>query len=64
MYLFLAKKGFRIKQKNLTEIVGVSESFLSKVINRKRKCSKTLAYAISKALNSEAEILDYFERID
>lgn len=68
MYIFkketLENVGFSKTQKMMAEIIGVSESYFSKILNSKRKCSKVLAYAITKTLNEKSEISDFFERID
>lgn len=68
MYIFkketLENLGFSKTRKQMAEIIGVSEGYLSKILNSKRKCSKVLAYAITKTLNEKSEISDFFERID
>lgn len=68
MYIFkketLNNVGFSKTQKMMAEIIGVSEGYFSKILNSKRKCSKVLAYAITKTLNEKSEISDFFERID
>ena len=68
MYIFkketLENLGFLKTRKQMAEIIGVSESYFSKILNSKRKCSKVLAYAITKTLNEKSEISDFFERID
>lgn len=68
MYIFkketLENLGFSKTRKQMAEIIGVSESYFSKILNSKRKCSKVLAYSITKTLNEKSEINDFFERID
>lgn len=68
MYVFkkeiLENLGFSKTQKQMAEIIGVSESYFSKIINSKRKCTKILAYSITKTLNEQSEISDFFERVD
>lgn len=68
MYIFkketLENVGFSKTQKMMAEIIGVSEGYFSKVLNSKRRCSKILAYAITKTLDETKEITDFFERID
>lgn len=56
--------GFSKTQKMMAEIIGVSEGYFSKILNSKRKCSKILAYSITKTLDKNKEIEDFFERID
>ena len=68
MYIFkkeiLNNFGFASTQKKMAEDIGVSESYFSKILNQKRKCSKVLAYAITKRINENKEIANFFERID
>ena len=49
-------------QKELAHKIGISECYLSKILNRKKKCSQLVAYAFVKALAPEKEIEDFFER--
>lgn len=50
--------------RKLAEKVGVSEGYMSQVVNgHKINISKTLAYAISKAIASDLEIENIFEII-
>ena len=51
-------------QKNFADDVGISEETLSRILARKQKCSKVLAYSITKHYNNSKEIDDYFERVD
>lgn len=49
-------------QKNLAEIVGLGEDYISQIVNGK-PTTRVTAYAISKALHENAEIKDFFELI-
>lgn len=64
MYKFknkeLAKEYNKTK---MAEIVGLNADTLRRVINGKQECSKLVAYCITKFLNKNTEIEDYFERI-
>ena len=51
-------------QRKVAEKIGITEQTLSKILNRKMACSKMIAYCIVKINNSEAEIEDYFERVN
>ena len=51
-------------QRKVAEKIGITEQTLSKILNRKMACSKMIAYCIVKINNSEAEIEDYFERVE
>lgn len=62
--MYLYKSGIDFKnQKEKAEIIGISESFLSRILNKKQSCSKIVAYCVTKAFNDKAEILDYFTKI-
>ena len=43
--------------------IGVNISTLSRILHRKQKCSKMIAYCIVKYYNKNAEINNYFIRI-
>lgn len=49
--------------RKLSKIVGVTEGYISLVINNRRNISKTVAYAVTKAIDSNLEIADVFEII-
>lgn len=51
----------KYKNKFFVETVGISRSYTSLILNRRRACPKMVAYTITKAINSEAEIRDFFE---
>ena len=53
----------RNKFKNVyfEKTVGISKVYISLILNRHRGCSKSVAYCFAKAIDSEAEIEDYFE---
>lgn len=53
----------KFKIKGLAETIGITSTYLSMVLNNKINCKKTVAYCITKALNSEAEIDQFFEII-
>lgn len=65
MYKIKEEKIAEIKEKTnrkISEISGVSENYISQIINeRKTNISKTVAYAITKALNCNYEITDVFD---
>ena len=48
----------------MAKVVGLNPDTLRRVINGKQICTKLVAYCITKFLNSEAEIEDYFERVN
>lgn len=55
-------KNRNITKKESAEIIGISQETFSRVLNRKRTCSKITAYAITKFFDKDAEIKDYFEK--
>lgn len=42
--------------------IGINRGTLSEIINKNRPCMKLTAYAITKLLDSEKEISDFFYR--
>ena len=51
-------------KEQMANVIGLSPDTVRRVINGKQKCSKLVAYCITKFLNSEAEIEEYFERVN
>lgn len=52
-----------INQSELARKVGINQATINRVFNKKQKCSKLMAYAITKSINENAEIEDYFNSI-
>lgn len=44
--------------------IGLHPDTLRKVLNGKIVCSKLVAYCITKYINNDAEIENYFERVE
>ncbi len=64
MYLFRDKNvAITYNKVQMAKVVGLNPDTLRRVINGKQNCSKLVAYCITKFLNSEAEIVDYFDRV-
>lgn len=53
----------KINQNNLANEIGLSRQYINGVINNKYNCRKIVAYAMTKLINSDAEISDYFESV-
>ncbi len=55
----------RKKYKNtyLSSITGLSVCYVSLIMNGRRKVNKRIAYPFTKAVDSELEIDDLFERV-
>ena len=45
-----------------SKIIGIDIATLSRILHKKQKCSKILAYCITKYIDQNAEITDYFIR--
>lgn len=60
MYYFRQDIQVKFKQKDLCETVGITQPTMSNIINGKVACRKVVAYCITKYLNEDAEIEDYF----
>ena len=63
MYKF--KKEMKNKRKKtlvkMSTEIGVTSETLSRIMNNKQNTTKTTAFCITKSLNPNAEIKDYFE---
>lgn len=64
MYKFKNEKYKEIIEKykinGIAEKIGITPTYLSLILNNKKDCKKTVAYCIVKAIDSNAEINDYF----
>ena len=49
-------------QKYIANEIGTSQLYLSRVLNGKRLCSKTFAYALTKCVSRDKKIEDLFIR--
>ena len=54
----------QLSQGDMAKIIGIDQATLSRIINGKQQCSKLVAYAITKFLNSDSEISNYFDRVE
>lgn len=62
MYQFKDIK-VKINQTIASEVIGITQPNLSKILNGKVACRKVTAYCITKYIDENAEIEDYFIRI-
>lgn len=61
MYTFKDKETAKMFNKTqMAKVIGLNPDTLRRVINGKQECSKLVAYCITKFLNYEAKIEDYF----
>lgn len=68
MYSFKKEKSDEVKSKfklvEMAKVIGISVVHLNRVINNKCNCSKVVAYCISKYINKNAEISEFFNKVD
>ena len=63
MYEFLDKSNARLFNKvAMAEEIGLHPDTIRKTINGSFACSKLIAYCITKFLDKDAEIKDYFKK--
>lgn len=64
--MYILKEGVELKLNQTTacEVIGLSQPTLSNILNRKVSCRKVVAFSIVKYIHKEAEIEDYFEKIE
>ena len=65
MYRFKKEKFDKIKlnQARVAEEVGITRQYMNSIYNQITLCKKTTAYAITKSIDSNAEIKDFFEEV-
>lgn len=63
MYILKKDVGVKINQTIASEVIGLSQPTLSNILNRKVACRKVTAYCITKYIDDEAQIEDYFEKV-
>jgi hypothetical protein len=63
MYILREDVGVKINQTIASEVIGLSQPTLSNILNRKVTCRKVTAYCITKYIDDEAQIEDYFEKV-
>ena len=64
MYMYKMGIDIKINKAKASREIGCDVSWLSQVMNRRVACSKMLAYCITKYLDENAEISDFFERVN
>lgn len=63
MYRFRQDVDYKINQTIASEVIGLTQPCLSNILNGKVACRKVVAFCITKYLDDNAEIEDYFERV-
>lgn len=65
MYRFRDKDAMKFYNKAVVaEEIGIAPETLRRVITGTQLCSKLVAYCITKFIDSESEISDYFDYVD
>lgn len=60
MYLFKENVNIEVNKSAAARTIGLTQPAMSRILNRKAACRKVVAYCITKYLNEDAEIEDYF----
>ena len=60
MYIFKENLDVKINQRIAGEVIGLAQPTLSNILNRKVACRKVTAFCITKYIDENAEIEDYF----
>ena len=60
MYLFKTEIPVKINQTIASKVIGITQPTLSKILNGKVACRKVVAFCITKYLDDNAKIEDYF----
>lgn len=63
MYLFRDDVDVKIKQCEARKVIGLSQPAMSNILNRKVACRKVVAFCITKYIDKDAEIEDYFVKV-
>lgn len=68
MYMFrenviVKVDGRKINQTIASEKIGITQPTLSNILLRKVACRKVVAFCITKYIDENAEIEDYFEKV-
>ena len=61
MYRLKENVNFKINQTIAGEVIGITQPTLSKILNRKVDCRKVVAFCITKYIDENAQIEDFFE---
>ena len=62
MYILKENVDVKMNQTIASEVIGLSQPTLSNILNRKVACRKVVAFSITKYINEDAEIEDYFDK--
>lgn len=62
MYLFKTEIPVKINQTIASKVIGITQPTLSNILNGKVACRKVVAFCITKYLDDNAKIEDYFTK--
>lgn len=62
MYILKENIEVKLNQTIASEVIGLAQPTLSNILNRKVYCRKVVAFSITKYIDENAEIEDYFEK--
>ena len=62
MYIFKADNNVKMNQTIASEVIGLAQPTLSNILNRKVACRKVVAFCITKYIDENAKIEDYFDK--
>ena len=62
MYILKENVDVKMNQTIASEVIGLSQPTLSNILNRKVACRKVVAFSITKYIDENAEIEDYFDK--
>lgn len=62
MYIFKADNNVKMNQTIASEVIGLAQPTLSNILNGKVACRKVVAFSITKYIDENAEIEDYFDK--
>ena len=63
MYIFKEGIEIKIRQVDACKVIGLSQPAMSNILKRKVACRKVVAYCITKYIDNDAEIEDYFDKV-
>lgn len=62
--MYIVKEYLKIEnQRQFAKDIGINESTLSRILHKKQKASKILAYCIAKRIDENSDISDYFNKV-
>lgn len=62
MYILKENVDVKMNQTIASEVIGLSQPTLSNILNRKVACRKVVAFSITKYIDENANIEDYFDK--